>query len=234
MPTVEASGLWRAENAATLDQINKAADQLVVPEHIIAEVPVTYRIPPTEDYAFRTLSIISNILGGVARQQPHPLSLISAGIQEQTHRTLERARALGEPFYARRTVFDIGLEVEEGPGGKIPADDFYLKLAHYDTAVLRELEGEVGRRFLVFDRAREAGQDLSALNEAYVALRASRTAYLRRSLHLQSRAAYGDVTSDDAEILLAALRGRGKPLSSMRRQFSEHTILTKHTHSANV
>ena len=130
------------------DQIKEVADQLVTSEHIVAEIPVTYRIPPTNEYKFRTLSIISNIVGGVVRQQPYPLSLISAAIREQTHRTLEQARVLGKPFYARRTVFDIGLEVEERvTEGRTPADDFYLKAPHYDTTLLRELEGEVGGRF---------------------------------------------------------------------------------------
>jgi hypothetical protein len=211
----EVPGLWRADNVATPLQIQDVSEQLITPEYIIAEAPLIYALPGTNDYSFRTLSVISNCVVGHKRD---PLSLMSAAIQEQTHLLLSQAWKRNEPFYARRTVFEIGLAVEQRPEGKIPADTLYLKLAHYDTTPLRQLENEVGERVLDYIRGLRDGRlDLTNAEEARTAIRGARKSFFHHLHALQVRAAYGEAAFDEAEMLLSALRQRGEPLMGCLR-----------------
>jgi hypothetical protein len=142
IPAPESRGLWRADNLATPDQVDAIREYLVTQDYVLADQPPIYRLASTPEHAYRTLAIISNLIGGVGR---NPLSLMDASLQEQTHLTIDNANERGEQFFSRRTIFEIGLGVEEGFQEKVASDVLYLKLAHFDTAQLRELERQVAR-----------------------------------------------------------------------------------------
>ena len=210
----EVPGLWRADNVATPDQIEEVSEQLITPDHLIAEAPLIYVLPGTEECPHRTLSVISNCDGKHKRDS---LSLISVSIQEQTHLLISQAERRQEPFFTRRTVFEIGLEVECRPEGKVPADSLYLKQAHYDTTSLRQIESEMGDRVLSYIRWLRAGrQDFDAV-EAMMALQVSRKTFLSQLRAIQERAPFGVAEYDEAKMLLMDLRQRGEPLKKRRR-----------------